>query len=359
VSVRLGAVEIASQPGSGSGSFSLAGNSTYTVAASGPAGYTFAVGGDCASDGSVTLPLSQSRDCTVTANDVAPRLTVVTQVINDHGGAAGPGSFTVRVRRGGADVAGSPQPGSSSGTVYTLAAGTHVVSADPLAGYGSAISGDCAGDGSVTLGVGESRTCTVTANDDPPASQPPIRAQQVPPPEPGKSVNAFPESGTVKVKLPGSAAYVDLEEAQQLPVGTVIDARKGHVTLVAAADNAGGTATAEFWAGIFRLGQTKGATPTTVLTLVEKLACPRAGRASLAAKRKKKRRLWGDGSGKFQTKGKHSAATVVGTRWLVEDKCKSTLTRVVRGRVSVRDFVKRKTVIVRAGKKYVARAKKS
>jgi hypothetical protein len=31
---------------------------------------------------------------------------------------------------------------------------------------------------------------------------------------------------------------------------------------------------------------------------------------------------------------------------------------VVRGRVSVRDFVKKKTVIVRAGKKYVARAKK-
>jgi hypothetical protein len=31
---------------------------------------------------------------------------------------------------------------------------------------------------------------------------------------------------------------------------------------------------------------------------------------------------------------------------------------VVRGRASVRDFVKKKTVIVRAGKKYVARAKK-
>ena len=49
---------------------------------------------------------------------------------------------------------------------------------------------------------------------------------------------------------------------------------------------------------------------------------------------------------------------MVGTQWLVEDRCKSTLTRVVRGRVSVRDFVKKKTVIVRAGKKYVARAKK-
>ena len=45
------------------------------------------------------------------------------------------------------------------------------------------------------------------------------------------------------------------------------------------------------------------------------------GRQAIAAAKKKKRRLWGDGSGKFRTKGKHSAATVVGTKWLVEDKC--------------------------------------
>src|SRR6202008_4139463 len=111
----------------------------------------------------------------------------------------------------------------------------------------------------------------------------------------------------------------------------------------------------DFFGGIFRIGQGKGARPLTTLTLVEPLSCPRAGRAVAAAK-KKQRRLWGDGSGRFRTKGKHSAATVVGTRWLVEDRCRSTLTRVVRGRVSVRDFIKKKTVIVRAGKRYTARA---
>jgi ferric-dicitrate binding protein FerR (iron transport regulator) len=46
---------------------------------------------------------------------------------------------------------------------------------------------------------------------------------------------------------------------------------------------------------------------------------------------------------------------VVGTKWLVEDRCDSTLTKVARGKVSVRDFGKRKTVIVRAGKQYLAR----
>jgi hypothetical protein len=359
VSVRLAGVDVPTspQPGNENGTaYSLAA-ATYIVAANGVPGYTYSVAGHCAPDGSVALALRQTRDCSITANDVAPRLTVVTQVVNDDGGSLAPGGMTVHVKRGGADVDGSPQPGSG-GTAYTLEAGTHVVSADPASGYSSAISGDCAGDGSITLGVGDNRTCTVTANDNPPPVQV-QSSQQLPPPEPGRSVNALPESGKVKVKLPGSAAFVDLDEAQQLPVGTVVDATKGHVTLIAAANDSGGTANAEFWAGIFRLGQTKGKAPTTVLTLVEKLSCPRSGKASVAAKKKKKkRRLWGDGSGKFQTKGKHSAATVVGTRWLVEDTCKSTLTRVVRGRVSVRDFVKKKTVIVRAGKKYVARARR-
>ena len=68
--------------------------------------------------------------------------------------------------------------------------------------------------------------------------------------------------------------------------------------------------------------------------------------------------MWGDGKGRFTTKGKHSAATVVGTKWLVEDRCTSTLTRVARGKVKVRDFAKHKTVTVKAGKSYTARAKR-
>ena len=65
----------------------------------------------------------------------------------------------------------------------------------------------------------------------------------------------------------------------------------------------GGTATADFYDGIFKLGQTKGSKPITTLKLVEKLSCPKSGKASAAAKKKKKRRLWGDGKGKFRTEG--------------------------------------------------------
>jgi len=63
----------------------------------------------------------------------------------------------------------------------------------------------------------------------------------------------------------------------------------------------------------------------------------------------------GDGNGRFRTGGRHSAAIVTGTRWLVQDSCAGTLTRVTRGRVRVTDFRRGRTVTVRAGGRYVAR----
>ena len=177
-----------------------------------------------------------------------------------------------------------------------------------------------------------------------------------PPPVAGKTVNVALVSGKVRIKRRGSKRFVTLAAEAQIPVGSSIDTRRGRIAITAA-QGAGRTASADFFDGLFKLTQAKGSKLTT-LALTERLSCPRKGSASTAAKKKKKRRLWGDGSGKFRTKGKHSAATVVGTRWLVEDRCKSTLTRVVRGRVSVRDFAKKKTVIVRAGKRYTARAKR-
>ena len=85
--------------------------------------------------------------------------------------------------------------------------------------------------------------------------------------------------------------------------------------------------------------------------------------ASAAAAKKKKRGaksvlggLWGNGKGKFRTDGKYSSATVRGTIWLTQDRCDGTLTKVKRGTVSVRDFKRRKTVSVKAGHSYLARA---
>jgi CSLREA domain-containing protein len=171
---------------------------------------------------------------------------------------------------------------------------------------------------------------------------------QLPPPVAGETVNANRSRGSVKVKLPGSDEFFDLEQAQQVPVGSTFDTSKGRVNLVAA-----GSQKSWFYQGVFRLGQSRGARPLSTLTLTGRLVCGGGNRAIAAAK--KKRRLWGDGKGKFRTKGKHSAATVVGTRWLVEDRCNGTLTRVARGKVRVRDG--KRTIRLRAGQKYFARAK--
>ena len=66
------------------------------------------------------------------------------------------------------------------------------------------------------------------------------------------------------------------------------------------------------------------------------------------------RRLSGNANGRFRTRGRHSAATVRGTIWVTADRCDGTLTRVKRGRVAVRDLRRRRTVVVRAGKSYLA-----
>ena len=116
--------------------------------------------------------------------------------------------------------------------------------------------------------------------------------------------------------------------------------------------------TADFYDGLFTVHKVGG---FIELRLSEKLTgCPKARKstASAAQKKPKSRKLWGSGKGKFRTRGQYSAATVRGTTWLVQDTCTTTLTRVTQGVVAVNDFAKRKTVLVKKGKRYTARPKR-
>jgi hypothetical protein len=186
----------------------------------------------------------------------------------------------------------------------------------------------------------------------PPIIEPPV----VPPPVTGKAVNVQPVRGKVTIKVPGGRT-VPLVDAEQIPTGSVIDTRKGTVRLISTAAK-GKVQNALFFQGLFKVTQTRGSRPMTVLRLTEKLARCKAGKGKGKAKtsaKRRKRRLWGNGSGSFRTSGRRSAATVSGTKWLVEDSCAGTLTRVARGKVKVRDYKKRKTVTVRAGHSYRAR----
>jgi hypothetical protein len=66
--------------------------------------------------------------------------------------------------------------------------------------------------------------------------------------------------------------------------------------------------------------------------------------------------LKGSAHGKYTTTGTYSAATVRGTIWSVANRCDGTFTAVTRGVVSVRDLVRRKTITLRAGQHYLAKA---
>jgi hypothetical protein len=207
------------------------------------------------------------------------------------------------------------------------------------------------------------------------------------PPVPGKTFDARVVSGNVFIKYPPGTGpraavtplkgFVPLKGAANVPMGAQLDTRKGRVAVTSAHDTSGRAAqTADFYDGVFQVKQsvprTKPKTPKALITdLVLKGEPPRSEcapikGASAAAATKKKRggksvlgSLWGSGKGKFRTNGKYSSATVRGTIWLTQDRCDGTLTTVKRGIVSVRDFKRRKTVSVKAGHSYLARAASS
>ena len=162
-------------------------------------------------------------------------------------------------------------------------------------------------------------------------------------------------SGTIRIRLK-NGKFRTLGANESIPLGSTIDATKGRVRLTSAAGG-GKTQTADFYKGQFKITQTRGKKPITQLELNATLSC--GGKASAAAKKKRKvRSLWGDGKGRFRTKGRRAAATVRGTKWFTQDTCTSTKITVKRGVVQVRDFVKRKNVTVKKGHSYVARKKK-
>jgi hypothetical protein len=183
--------------------------------------------------------------------------------------------------------------------------------------------------------------------------------QQSPVPTLGETVVAGAVSGTVLIKGK-DGKFHKLGANEALPLGTTIDATKGRVRVTSAAGRGGKTQTADFYQGQFVITQSGGSKkPITQLALNAPLSCSKTSKKASAARKKKKvRRLWGDGHGNFRTKGKRAAATVRGTKWLTEDRCNSTKISVKRGIVAVKDFVKRKTVLVKKGHSYVARKKK-
>ena len=159
------------------------------------------------------------------------------------------------------------------------------------------------------------------------------------------------------MKLPGTKKFVLLENKGLVPIGTIIDARKGRVHIVSS-DGKGGTRQVDFFEGMFKLRQGKATRGYTDAKLVGPLACGK-GRATAARKGRRGRHLWGKGKGHHSSTGKNSSGSVRGTWWLVWDRCDgSTLTFVKRGEVLVRDFRTGRKVLLHKGQSYVAGPKR-
>ena len=221
----------------------------------------------------------------------------------------------------------------------------------------------------------------------------------------GKTGNASVVSGTVLVKLPGAGKFVPLTAATAVPVGSELDTTRGTLKLTVALRRSSGTGSANLSGGRFRFTQPlkggvsvdevcrrSGVAKTTIyrhwpsresllLDTCSQLStrppvpdtgklrtdlslkggsfkgCPRPGKGG-SARRRTIRYLNAKAMGKFNVIGRHSAGVERGTTWTTKDTCTATTTSVKAGSVAVRDFARRKTIILRAGRTYVARARR-
>ncbi len=215
------------------------------------------------------------------------------------------------------------------------------------------------------------------------------------PPVLGKTVNVTLVSGVVYVELPPGATlasaasvspfvpfalgaqafealtkgrtFVPLTEARQIPVGSILETTHGVVGITTAttASRKGKLQSGDFEAGIFKLLQGRRQKGLTELNIIDNHSasqvCAAVGKkgkgGAYAAKLSSKTlgRVNASAHGRFTVRGQYSAATVRGTVWNVGNRCEGTFTHVTRGVVSVRDFVRRKTITLFTGQSYLAR----
>jgi hypothetical protein len=183
---------------------------------------------------------------------------------------------------------------------------------------------------------------------------------------PGTALPNRVPPGTPRAPLSG---YRPLEGVASVPVGSLIDARKGVVRLTTAADLKSGTSrrrlqTGTLTAAIFAVQQSRarrarvGGIPATDILLKN---APGTARACASSRNRSPkgvvRTFRGTAKGVFRTYAGASITTIRNASWITRDRCDGTLTRVLRGRASVLPRGSRRPVSVRAGRAYLAAAR--
>jgi hypothetical protein len=188
----------------------------------------------------------------------------------------------------------------------------------------------------------------------------------VPPAVLARSVGVSPAGGAVTIRPPGTPQFLALREQDLVPMTSAFDATRGQVELATAQSLFGGQQTARAFDGTFTVRQAGTALPFTTLRLPSLTGCPRtrarsarmtlrAGQRQQRRKRRRRRRgpsraLWvTDSGGRWRTATGSVSATAIGTRWRTTLQCEGVRVTVREGRVRVRDTLRRRSVVLRAG----------
>jgi hypothetical protein len=203
------------------------------------------------------------------------------------------------------------------------------------------------------------------------------------PPVAGVNMIVTVLEGDVFIRLPGRAAararrsraggelepgFIPLKGRASVPVGSAIDTREGRVSVRSAADFRSAadqrhqTQLGTFAAGIFQIKQDRARRrrsslrrPRTDIRLVTAVGAAAGCRSSGA--KGVVRSLSAVLKGRFRTISPASIVTVTSATLNTKDRCDGTITQVGRGKATVFDRRRKRTVTVRAGQAYFAHAR--
>jgi thrombospondin type 3 repeat protein len=188
-------------------------------------------------------------------------------------------------------------------------------------------------------------------------------------------------SGEVFVKLPAArtfkqalSGFVPLKGQASLPIGTVVDTRKGRLAMTSTVDgrrigSGGRTQSAILSAGIFQIQQRKAALGSRAKVSTDMVLQSAPGAEASCVKTGASGPIKGRGrntvrgltattaKGLYRIVGAAGISTATDATWATADRCDGTRTDVGKGSVAVVARASGKTKTIKAGRSYLVKAK--
>ena len=175
----------------------------------------------------------------------------------------------------------------------------------------------------------------------------------------------LPAGASAAAGLRQAAGFVPLKGVASIPVGSVVDARKGALAMQSAVNGRGAKASATIRASIFKVRQARARRRAKKKIATDLVLTTPAGAARACAPNSRVKPVKGvvravsvAAKGVYRAVGAASTAASKGTAtFTTQDRCNGTRTKVTKGRVTVRDVKRKRTITLRAGQTYLAKAR--